>query len=124
MEIKQAINSLSALAQETRLAIFRLLVVTGHEGLTVGAIAEALNIANATLSFHLKALTSAELVIAKPDGRSVMVTANFDAMNALIDYLTENCCGGQSRTPTKTVGATKRSSATSKVLPKPIKTKR
>lgn len=94
MEIKSIINALSALAQESRLAIFRLLVETGPEGLPAGAIAEKLNFANATLSFHLKELTHAGLAKATPDGRSIIYSANFSTMTALIEYLTENCCAG------------------------------
>jgi len=99
MEIKPIINALSALAQESRLAIFRLLVETGPQGLPVGAIAEKLEFANATLSFHLKELTHAGLTNATPHGRSIIYSANFATMNSLIDYLTENCCAGTSCAP-------------------------
>ena len=91
---KQALAALAALAQETRLAIFRLLVETGPEGLQVGAIAERLSLANATLSFHLKELANAGLIVAAPNGRAIIYSANFKTMNALLDYLTENCCAG------------------------------
>ncbi len=93
---KQALAALAALAQETRLAIFRLLVETGPEGLQVGAIAERLSLANATLSFHLKELANAGLIVAAPNGRAIIYSANFKTMNALVDYLTENCCAGAS----------------------------
>jgi ArsR family transcriptional regulator, arsenate/arsenite/antimonite-responsive transcriptional repressor len=96
METKQIINALAALAQETRLAIYRLLVETGPEGLQVGVIAEKLNLANATLSFHLKELTNAGLTIARPNGRAIIYSANFSTMSNLIGYLTENCCEGAS----------------------------
>ena len=96
METKHIINALGALAQESRLAIFRLLVETGPSGLPVGSIAEALGLANATLSFHLKELTSAGLTVATPNGRSITYAASFDTMNSLIEYLTENCCAGSS----------------------------
>ena len=96
METKHIINALGALAQESRLAIFRLLVETGPSGLAVGSIAEALRLANATLSFHLKELTSAGLTVATPNGRSITYAASFDTMNSLIEYLTENCCAGSS----------------------------
>ena len=96
METKQIISALAALAQETRLSIFRLLVETGPQGLPVGAIAEKLGLANATLSFHLKELTGAGLTIATPNGRSIIYSASFDTMNGLVAYLTENCCAGTS----------------------------
>ena len=99
MEIKNTIQALSALAQESRLAIFRLLVVAGPDGMPVGKIAEQLNLANATLSFHLKELTNAGLTNATPNGRSIIYSANFTTMNGLIDYLTENCCAGAGCTP-------------------------
>lgn len=94
METKAVIQALAALAQESRLAIFRLLVEAGPAGLTVGVIAERLGIANATLSFHLKELTNAGLTIASPQGRSIVYATNFLTMNALVAYLTENCCAG------------------------------
>ena len=76
-----------------------LLVEAGPRGLPVGAIAERLGLANATLSFHLKELTNAGLTIATPNGRSIIYSANFDTMNGLIGYLTENCCAGSSCSP-------------------------
>jgi ArsR family transcriptional regulator len=94
METKNVIGALGALAQESRLAIFRLLVETGPEGLPVGAIAEKLGLANATLSFHLKELTNAGLTVAAPNGRSIIYSANFTTMTGLVSYLTENCCAG------------------------------
>lgn len=87
--------ALGALAQESRLNIFRLLVAAGPEGLAVGAIAEKLGLANATLSFHLRELSRAKLVAAVPNGRFILYSANFVTMNKLIAYLTENCCQGQ-----------------------------
>ena len=105
METKNIISALSALAQETRLAIFRLLVETGPQGLPVGAIAEKLNLANATLSFHLKELTNAGLTVATPNGRSIIYSANFTTMNGLVDYLTENCCAGVACVPGKSTTA-------------------
>lgn len=93
-DTKQALSALAALAQETRLAIFRLLVEIGPEGLQVGAIADRLSLANATLSFHLKELANAGLIIAAPNGRAIIYSANFAAMTGLIDYLTQNCCAG------------------------------
>lgn len=94
MVSNDAVTALSALAQETRLAVFRLLVNAGMEGQTVGRIGEALGLPSATLSFHLKELKHAGLVAVRRDGRSLVYSANFAAMNALIDYLTRNCCQG------------------------------
>jgi len=99
METRNTIAALAALAQETRLAVFRLLVETGPQGLPVGTIAERLGLANATLSFHLKELTNAGLTVATPNGRSIIYSANFETMNDLIGYLTENCCAGSSCSP-------------------------
>lgn len=99
METKTVTTVLAALAQETRLNIFRLLVVAGPGGLAVGAIAERLGLANATLSFHLKELTQAGLLVATPQGRSIIYAANFDTMNSILDFLTENCCAGSSCGP-------------------------
>src|SRR5437773_8478459 len=94
METKNALTALAALAQETRLAVFRLLVETGPEGLPVGKIGERLGIAPATLSFHLKELAHADLVTMRHEGRFIYCSANFATMNGLLAYLTENCCGG------------------------------
>ncbi|SFM10085.1 transcriptional regulator, ArsR family [Nitrosomonas nitrosa] len=94
METNTAIKVLAALAQETRLTIFRTLVQTGEYGLSAGQLAKELNIPNATLSFHLKELTHAELVIARQESRFIYYSANFTTMNALLGYLTENCCAG------------------------------
>ncbi|MBL8520210.1 MAG: helix-turn-helix transcriptional regulator [Betaproteobacteria bacterium] len=99
METKTVIGVLAALAQDTRLNIFRLLVVAGPEGLPVGTIAEKLGLANATLSFHLKELTQAGLTIATPQGRSIFYAADFATMNSVLDFLTENCCAGSSCGP-------------------------
>lgn len=89
-----AVMQLAALAQESRLAIFRLLVRQGPEGLAVGRIAEALGLANATLSFHLRTLSQAGLIEARQNGRFIHYSANFAAMHGLVGFLTENCCGG------------------------------
>jgi ArsR family transcriptional regulator, arsenate/arsenite/antimonite-responsive transcriptional repressor len=83
---------LAALAQETRLALFRLLVEAGPAGLAAGGIAERLGVFAPTLSFHLKELTHAGLIRPAQHGRYVIYSADFDAMNALIAYLTDNCC--------------------------------
>lgn len=94
MEIKDAVTALAAIAQETRLAVFRALVVAGPDGLSAGRIADGLAVAPATLSFHLKELDHAGLVTARQDGRYVIYAANFEQMNALLGFLTENCCRG------------------------------
>jgi len=92
MESSAAIASLSALAQQSRLAIFRLLVEAGRGGLSVGEIGAGLDVAPATLSFHLKELAHAGLVKARQEGRYVYYSASYERMNALVAYLTENCC--------------------------------
>lgn len=92
MESKTVVNLLAALAQDTRLAIFRLLVVQGPSGMTVGKIGEMLAVAPATLSFHLKELNRAGLIQARQEGRFIHYAANFDTMNDLLRYMTENCC--------------------------------
>ncbi len=94
MEIKQATAALAALGQSTRLSVFRCLVQAGPEGRMPGEIAETLSLAGATLSFHLKELAAAGLVQAEPRGRFICYRADFDAMRALLGFLTENCCGG------------------------------
>ena len=94
MKIKVAVEALAALAQESRLAIFRLLVQTGKEGVAAGVMGEKLGIPPATLSFHLKTLTHAKLIKSRVDGRFVIYSANFAEMDKLIAYLTENCCAG------------------------------
>lgn len=92
MKATAAVAALAALAQETRLAAFRLLVRQGESGLAAGEIAEALGIAPATLSFHLKELARAGLVHARQQGRFVYYAADFDAMDRLLGFLTANCC--------------------------------
>jgi DNA-binding transcriptional ArsR family regulator len=94
MKIELAVKSLSALAQETRLSIFRILVQAGETGQAAGQLAKSLNIPNATLSFHLKELSNAGLVIARQESRFIYYSANFTAMNELLGFLTENCCAG------------------------------
>jgi DNA-binding transcriptional ArsR family regulator len=95
METDKALAALAALAQGTRLSVFRYLVQAGPEGATVGRIGEALDVAPATLSFHLKELSHAGLVKSRQEGRFVWYSANYDTMNTLLAYLTENCCRGQ-----------------------------
>lgn len=94
MKSQIAVTRLAALAQPNRLAIFRLLVQRGPEGLCVGDIGAKMQIANATLSFHLRELLNAGLITATQQGRFIFYAANFAAMNDLIGYLTENCCEG------------------------------
>ena len=94
MESKTAIRALGALAHESRLAIYRLLVQAGPEGLAVGAVGEKLDLAPATLSFHLAGLRHAGLVSERREGRTLFQAADFSAMNGLVGYLSENCCQG------------------------------
>lgn len=98
MQTKQAITVLSALAQESRLAVYRLLVEHAPEGLAASAIAEKLGLANATLSFHLKELVHAGLITSRQESRFIYYSPILEAMDALLGYLTENCCSmsGQS----------------------------
>jgi ArsR family transcriptional regulator len=100
METKNMIAALSALAQESRLAVFRLLVQTGPEGMAASKIATQLAISPSALSFHLKELSHAQLVTSRHEGRFVIYAASFDTMNGVIAFLTDNCCGGNPCTPT------------------------
>lgn len=95
MDIKSAVLQLSSIAQEARLEIFRLLVQAGSNGLPAGNIGETLKIPASTLSFHLKELSHAGLINARQESRFIYYSANYDAMNGLLTYLTENCCGGR-----------------------------
>jgi DNA-binding transcriptional ArsR family regulator len=99
MKSTQAVKALAALAQESRLAIFRLLVESGPEGLSAGVIGGRLGIAPATLSFHFKELANAGLVAARTQGRFVIYSTDFRTMNELLCFLTENCCGGNPCAP-------------------------
>lgn len=92
MKDTQAIKSLSALAQESRLALYRLLVKRGPEGYAVGEIGARLGIPAATLSFHIKALAHAGLISARKESRYIYYSPNFDRMNELVSFLTEQCC--------------------------------
>ena len=96
MKVQTAVTRLSALAQESRLAIFRLLVQRGPEGLSAGDIASKLKVAPNTLSFHLKELSNAKLLNSRQEGRFVFYAADFEAMNDLLSYLTEHCCADSS----------------------------
>lgn len=99
METKTAISALAALAQDSRLAVFRLLVQAGPAGMAASKIADQLGVPSSSLSFHLKELTHAGLIVPRQDGRFIIYSASFTAMNALIGFLTENCCGGNPCTP-------------------------
>ena len=94
MDTASAVRSLSALAHDSRLSLFRLLVEAGPEGLSAGVLAGQLGLTPSGLSFHLKDLVHANLIAPRSDGRYVIYSANFAAMNGLVAYLTENCCHG------------------------------
>lgn len=94
MQTKAVVTALAALAQESRLAVFRLLIQVGPEGMAASKIAEDLGVPPSSLSFHLKELLYADLVQSRQDGRFVIYSANIASMNSLLGFLTENCCGG------------------------------
>lgn len=94
LETDNALEALGALAHAVRLAIFRLLVQAGPEGLPAGRIAEIMEMPPSSLSFHLKELHRADLLASRQEGRSIVYMARFDTMDGLLGYLTENCCGG------------------------------
>jgi len=112
MEAKNALLALAALSQETRLAIHRLLVEAGPTGLSVGEIGAAVKAAPATLSFHLKELVNAGLAISRQEGRYIYYSANYEQMNALLGFLTENCCARDGCRPA--CGPTRKASQRSK----------
>lgn len=95
MNTSHAVAALSALAQESRLAIFRLLMQAGDHGLSAGKISEATQIAPSSLSFHLKEMLHADMLVSRQEGRFVIYTANYHTMTQLMQFLTENCCAGQ-----------------------------
>ena len=99
METKMAISALAALAQDSRLAVFRLLVQAGPAGMAASKIADQLSVPSSSLSFHLKELTHAGLIVPRQSGRFIIYSANFETMNALVAFLTESCCGGNPCTP-------------------------
>lgn len=94
MDSPKVVNALSSLAQEHRLQLFRLLVQAGEQGMSAGAIAEALGVPNSSLSFHLAQLTKSGLIRQERHSRSLIYSADYAAMNQLVAYLMENCCGG------------------------------
>ena len=100
MKTGDAIAALGSLAQETRLAVYRLLVKAGQDGLPAGAIAEKLGVPASSLSFHLHQLMHAGLITQERRSRQLIYAANYERMNGLVAYLTENCCGGASCAPT------------------------
>ena len=99
MKTSDVLAGLGSLAQETRLAVYRLLVKQGPEGLPAGAIAEALEVPASSLSFHLHQLAHTGLINQERRSRQLIYSANYERMNALVAYLTENCCGGTACAP-------------------------
>ena len=99
MQAAEAVEALGALAQEHRLALFRLLVQAGPDGMPAGAIASALGVPNSSLSFHLAQLSRAGLIRQRREHRSLIYSADYEAMNALVGYLMENCCAGSACAP-------------------------
>src|SRR5579862_1000928 len=120
MKKPDAVAALAALAQDNRLDVFRLLVEAGPQGMPAGSVAAALKLAPNTLTFHFDRLRDAGLVTVRRDGRSMIYAAQYDTMNALLDYLTENCCRGRAdqclpagaaagaRNPSRSRGAVRR----------------
>jgi ArsR family transcriptional regulator len=96
MDSNLVVRALGALAHESRLAVFRLLVVAGADGMAAGEIAQQIGLSPSSLSFHLKDLSHADLVRPRQEGRFIIYSANFDVMTGLIGFLTENCCDGAS----------------------------
>jgi ArsR family transcriptional regulator, arsenate/arsenite/antimonite-responsive transcriptional repressor len=95
----KAVAALSALAQDSRLEVYRLLVQAGPEGLPASEIAERIGVPPNTLSFHLKTLSHADLVLSRQEGRFIYYSANYVQMNTLLGFLTDNCCGGRNCLP-------------------------
>jgi DNA-binding transcriptional ArsR family regulator len=100
MDDRQALSSFAALSQDTRLQIVRTLVVAGHEGLAAGSIAQRLGVSASNLSFHLKDLVHANLIAQRRESRSLVYTANYDALTALVTFLLEDCCAGRPKVRT------------------------
>jgi len=99
MKAKQVVDALSSLAQDTRLSIYRLLVQAGPNGLAAGVIADRLGVVSSSLSFHLAHLTHSGLITQRRMSRSLIYATDYTAMNDLMGYLTQNCCGGQACAP-------------------------
>lgn len=99
MDLKNVVTAMSALAQDSRLAVYRELVQAGPEGVSAGELAERLGVPANTLSFHLKTLSHADLVHMRHQSRFIYYSANYEQMNALVEFLTENCCGGRACNP-------------------------
>jgi ArsR family transcriptional regulator len=99
MKTEDVISALSALAQESRLAVFRLLVQAGPEGMAATKISERLGVPPSSLSFHLKEMAHAGLLTSRQESRFVIYSANFKTMTGLVKFLTENCCGGNPCSP-------------------------
>jgi ArsR family transcriptional regulator len=110
MESMEIVRALSALAQESRLAVYRLLVQAGPEGVAASEIADRLDIPGNTLSFHLKALSHAGLVQSRHKGRFIYYSANYEQMNAVLGFLSDNCCGGRSCSPAPRASPRRRAS--------------
>lgn len=99
MKLDQAVMALGALAQDHRLALFRLLVQAGRPGMAAGAIADALGVPNSSLSFHLSQLQGAGMIAQRREGRSLIYSADYEAMDRLVAFLMENCCAGAECAP-------------------------
>jgi len=112
MKSPQAVNALAALAHEHRLGIYRLLVQSGPDGLSAGTIAERMGLLPSSLTFHIQSLQRAGLVTQTRVSRQLMYAADFSAMNSLVDYLTENCCGGTQSCATPCTPVTPKAGAT------------
>ena len=95
MDLRDVVTAMSALAQDSRLAVYRELVQAGPDGVSAGELAERLKVHANTLSFHLKTLSHADLVHTRHQSRFIYYSANYHRMNALVEFLTENCCGGR-----------------------------
>ena len=108
MESNGAVEALAALAQNSRLQVYRLLVQAGPEGVAASELAERLGIPATTLSFHLKTLSHADLVSARQEGRFIYYSANYEQMSSVLGFLTENCCGGRSCAPASVAAPRKR----------------
>lgn len=114
MEKSDAVAALAALAQDSRLDVYRLLVRAGRDGLPAGGVASALSVAPNTLTFHFDRLRQAGLIQVRREGRSMIYSARYDVMNALLKYLSENCCAGPAESSSKGAFARERPKHTRK----------